>query len=141
MAIAYQHVREAPRPPSEARPGLPKELDAIVLKALNKNPLNRYQTAAEMRSDLVRALSGQAVQATPLMSRRRAHRADARGAHPASARRRIAAAAGSAGAVGARDGDWEPDGRRPVRSGCGASSASACCCVALLVGAIWLTLG
>ena len=38
-------------------------MDAIVLKALNKNPLNRYQTAAEMRSDLVRALSGQAVQA------------------------------------------------------------------------------
>ncbi len=68
VAIAYQHVREEPRAPSDVRPGLPKELDAIVLKALNKNPLNRYQTAAEMRSDLVRALSGQAVQATPVMS-------------------------------------------------------------------------
>jgi len=58
VAVAYQHVREAPKPPSETKPGLGKEMDAIVLKALNKNPLNRYQTAAEMRSDLVRALSG-----------------------------------------------------------------------------------
>ena len=68
VAIAYQHVREDPKPPSEANPQVPAELDAIVLKALNKNPLNRYQTAAEMRSDMVRALSGQAVHATPVMS-------------------------------------------------------------------------
>ena len=68
VAVAYQHVREDPKAPSEVKPGLPKELDSIVLKALNKNPLNRYQTAAEMRSDLVRALSGQAVHATPVMS-------------------------------------------------------------------------
>ena len=68
VAVAYQHVREDPKAPSDVKPGLPKELDSIVLKALNKNPLNRYQTAAEMRSDLVRALSGQAVHATPVMS-------------------------------------------------------------------------
>ncbi len=68
VAIAYQHVREDPKAPSAVKPGLPHELDSIVLKALNKNPLNRYQTAAEMRSDLVRALSGQAVHATPIMS-------------------------------------------------------------------------
>ncbi len=53
VAVAYQHVREEPKPPSTVKPGLPHELDAIVLKALNKNPLNRYQTAAEMRADLV----------------------------------------------------------------------------------------
>ena len=68
VAIAYQHVREDAKAPSEANKQVPHELDAIVLKALNKNPLNRYQTAAEMRSDLVRALSGQAVHATPVMS-------------------------------------------------------------------------
>src|SRR5450755_1165147 len=68
VAIADQQVREAPRPPSEAQPGVGREIDSIVLTALNKNPLNRYQSSAEMRSDLVRALSGQAVQATPLMS-------------------------------------------------------------------------
>jgi beta-lactam-binding protein with PASTA domain/predicted Ser/Thr protein kinase len=68
VAIAYQHVREDPKSPSDVNPQVPAELDAIVLKALNKNPLNRYQTAAEMRSDMVRALSGQAVHATPVMS-------------------------------------------------------------------------
>ena len=68
VAIAYQHVREDAKPPSEVNTDLPPALDAIVLKALNKNPLNRYQTSAEMRSDLVRALSGQAVHATPVMS-------------------------------------------------------------------------
>lgn len=68
VAVAYQHVKEDARPPSESQAGLPRELDAIVLKALNKNPLNRYQSAAEMRADLVRALSGQAVQATPVLT-------------------------------------------------------------------------
>jgi serine/threonine-protein kinase len=34
-------------------------LDAVVLKAMSKNPANRYQSAAEMRSDLVRVLNGQ----------------------------------------------------------------------------------
>jgi serine/threonine-protein kinase len=68
VAVAYQHVREEPRPPSAIVPSVTHELDAIVLKALNKNPMNRYQTAADMRSDLVRALSGQAVHATPVMN-------------------------------------------------------------------------
>ncbi len=68
VAVAYRHVREDPKAPSEVKPGLPRELDSIVLKALNKNPMNRYQTAAEMGADLVRALSGQAVHATPLMN-------------------------------------------------------------------------
>ena len=68
VAVAYQHVREVARPPSEIVAGLPRQLDAIVLKALSKNPLNRYQNATEMRTDLRRALSGQAVSATPVMS-------------------------------------------------------------------------
>ena len=63
VAIADQQVREAPQPPSEAQPGVGREIDSIVLTALTKNPLNRYQSSAEMRSDLVRALSGQVVQA------------------------------------------------------------------------------
>jgi predicted Ser/Thr protein kinase len=67
VAVAYQHVSEAPRPPSRSVPGLTGQIDAIVLKALNKNPLNRYQTAKEMRADLLRALAGQQVAATPLL--------------------------------------------------------------------------
>src|SRR5882762_6894595 len=54
VAVAYQHVREDPKPPSSVNPRVPPQLDAIVLKALAKNPINRYQSSAEMRGDLVR---------------------------------------------------------------------------------------
>jgi beta-lactam-binding protein with PASTA domain/predicted Ser/Thr protein kinase len=68
VAVAYQHVREEPRRPSEVNPSIPSALDAVVLKALSKNPLNRYQSAAEMRSDLVRVRNGQAPMAPLVMS-------------------------------------------------------------------------
>ncbi len=67
VAVAYQHVREDPRTPSSINPGVPPELDAILLKAMSKNPANRYQSAAEMRSDLLRAVAGQRVEATPVL--------------------------------------------------------------------------
>src|SRR5215212_9223912 len=67
VAVAYQHVREDPRLPSSINPLIPAELDAILLKAMAKNPANRYQSAAEMRNDLLRALAGQRVEATPVM--------------------------------------------------------------------------
>ncbi|MDQ5855594.1 MAG: Stk1 family PASTA domain-containing Ser/Thr kinase, partial [Actinomycetota bacterium] len=59
VAVAYQHVREDPIPPSHQNPDVSAAVDAIVLKAMSKNPANRYQSAAEMRSDLIRVLSGQ----------------------------------------------------------------------------------
>ncbi|WP_277680697.1 Stk1 family PASTA domain-containing Ser/Thr kinase [Saccharomonospora azurea] len=59
VAVAYQHVREAPNAPSESNPAVSPELDAVVLMALAKSTTERYQSAAEMRSDLVRTLSGQ----------------------------------------------------------------------------------
>jgi beta-lactam-binding protein with PASTA domain/predicted Ser/Thr protein kinase len=68
VAVAYQHVREEPRRPSEVNPSIPSALDAVVLKALSKNPLNRYQSSAEMRSDLVRVRNGQAPMAPLVMS-------------------------------------------------------------------------
>jgi eukaryotic-like serine/threonine-protein kinase len=58
VAIAYQHVRENPIPPSRVDPDVPAWADAIVLKAMAKSPADRYQTAAEMRADLQRAVSG-----------------------------------------------------------------------------------
>ena len=67
VAVAYQHVREDPKMPSSINPEIPPELDAILLKAMSKNPANRYQSAAEMRSDLLRAVAGQRVEATPVM--------------------------------------------------------------------------
>ena len=68
VAVAYQHVREDPRPPSELNPAVSPALDAVVLKALSKNPANRYQSAAEMRSDLVRVRSGQSPLAPAVLS-------------------------------------------------------------------------
>src|SRR6202034_1172061 len=65
VAIAYQHVREAPVPPSRIDPELPAWCDAIVLKAMEKDPADRYQSAGEMRNDIQRAVSGAPV-AAPL---------------------------------------------------------------------------
>ena len=68
VAVAYQHVREDPVPPSERYEGISPELDAVVLKALAKNPDNRYQTAAEMRADLVRVHNGEAPDAPKVLT-------------------------------------------------------------------------
>jgi beta-lactam-binding protein with PASTA domain/predicted Ser/Thr protein kinase len=68
VSVAYQHVREEPRVPSSVNREVPPEIDAIVLKALSKNPLNRYQSAQEMRADALRAVSGRPVMATPVMN-------------------------------------------------------------------------
>src|SRR6476660_1007567 len=68
VAVAYQHVRENATAPSSRVPGLPRALDSIVMKALAKNPLNRYQSAGEMRSDLQRALADQPVSAEAVMT-------------------------------------------------------------------------
>src|SRR3712207_1254261 len=67
VSVAYQHVREDPKLPSSINPAIPPELDAILMKAMSKNPANRYQSAADMRSDLLRAVAGQRVEATPVM--------------------------------------------------------------------------
>ncbi|MDZ4267160.1 MAG: Stk1 family PASTA domain-containing Ser/Thr kinase [Mycobacterium sp.] len=68
VAVAYQHVREDPVPPSERHSGISPELDAVVLKALAKNPENRYQTAAEMRADLVKVHSGETPDAPKILT-------------------------------------------------------------------------
>ncbi|MEU7994642.1 Stk1 family PASTA domain-containing Ser/Thr kinase [Micromonospora sp. NPDC049060] len=67
VSVAYQHVRETPPTPSDINPDVNPAVDAIVLKALSKNPLNRYQSAGEMRADLLRAAAGRPVMATPVL--------------------------------------------------------------------------
>ncbi len=68
VSVAYQHVREEARPPSELNPNVPDSVDAVIMKALAKNPENRYHSAGEMREDLIRAARGQAVMAPAVMS-------------------------------------------------------------------------
>lgn len=64
VAIAYQHVREEPVPPSQIDPQIPQWADAIVLKAMAKEADNRYQNATEFRQELQRVLQGQPVAST-----------------------------------------------------------------------------
>ncbi|MFV0494082.1 Stk1 family PASTA domain-containing Ser/Thr kinase [Mycobacterium sp.] len=68
VSVAYQHVREDPEPPSERNEDISTDLDAVVLKALAKNPENRYQTAAEMRADLVRVHNGETPEAPRVLT-------------------------------------------------------------------------
>jgi beta-lactam-binding protein with PASTA domain/tRNA A-37 threonylcarbamoyl transferase component Bud32 len=65
IAIIYQHVRENPVPPSQVDPEIPPWADAIVLKAMAKSPADRYQSAAEMRAGIERAMSGTPVSPSP----------------------------------------------------------------------------
>ena len=66
VAVAYQHVREDPEPPSSYDSSLDPRIDAVVLKAMAKGPANRYQSAAEFRDDCLRAAAGQDVMAAPV---------------------------------------------------------------------------
>jgi serine/threonine-protein kinase len=61
VAIAYQHVREQPQPPSAFNPDVPPALEAVILQAMAKLPKERYQTAEEFRADLERFAHGQPV--------------------------------------------------------------------------------
>jgi beta-lactam-binding protein with PASTA domain len=63
VAIAYKHVQEQPYPPSSVNPSVPASLEAIDMKLLEKDPVNRYPSAEDLRADLRRFLEGQPVSA------------------------------------------------------------------------------
>jgi serine/threonine-protein kinase len=54
VAIAYKQVAAQPRPPSEANPAVPPALDAVVLRAMAKDPAQRYVDADEFIAALQR---------------------------------------------------------------------------------------
>ncbi len=142
VATARQHLGEAPRPPSEERPEVPAELDAIVLMALTKDPLDRYQTAAEMRMDVVRALTGQQVHAlVPNPAEPEAQRTELMRPVPSTA------GGGGSPPLLAPPVRTEPPPEPDQGTAGGGSKrivgfvAIGVFCVALLVGAVWLTLG
>jgi eukaryotic-like serine/threonine-protein kinase len=58
IEIAMKHVNDLPAPPSALRPEIPVELDQIVLRALAKDPEERYQSAEEFIEDLERVEAG-----------------------------------------------------------------------------------
>lgn len=63
VAVAYQHVREEPSPPSSYDPEVTPAIDAVVLKSLAKSADQRYQSATEMRADIERVLDGRPTEA------------------------------------------------------------------------------
>ena len=63
VAVAGMHVRDSAPSPRQFNPGIPSDLEAVTMMALAKNPGQRYQTAEEMRSDLLRFSEGRPVQA------------------------------------------------------------------------------
>ena len=61
VEIAMKHLSAIPEPPSNIRPEVPHDLDAVVLRALAKNPDQRYDSAEEMDADLARIARGVSV--------------------------------------------------------------------------------
>ncbi len=58
LAVVYQHLNASPEPPSRLRPNIPTVLDAIVLRALAKDPAERYPQMDDFRGDLERFAAG-----------------------------------------------------------------------------------
>jgi len=52
VEIAMKHLADVPPAPSELRPDVPEDLDLVVVRALAKEPADRYQSAAAMDADL-----------------------------------------------------------------------------------------
>ncbi|HEX6953066.1 MAG TPA: Stk1 family PASTA domain-containing Ser/Thr kinase [Gaiellaceae bacterium] len=64
VEIAMKHLSATPQKPSELRSDIPPELDMVILRALAKDPDERYQSADEMEGDLERVTRGAPVAAT-----------------------------------------------------------------------------
>ena len=56
VSVALKHMQEEPVPPIELNPNIPEAVNKIILKALKKDPMERYQTSMELLQDLKEAL-------------------------------------------------------------------------------------
>jgi serine/threonine-protein kinase len=63
VAVASKHVRDLPVLPRQANPAVPPALEAVTMKAMAKNPDDRYGSAEELRADLLRFADGRPVEA------------------------------------------------------------------------------
>jgi len=58
LSIAMKHKGEIPKNPKQLSPGIPDDLSGVILKCLEKDKANRYQNAADIRSELERIEKG-----------------------------------------------------------------------------------
>jgi serine/threonine-protein kinase len=119
VEIAMKHLSTPPKPPSQLRPDIPRELDMVVIRALAKNPDERYQSADEMEGDLERVARGARVSATTADTATQVLRrpAAAAAAASATAATMIAPPPASAApppAVIAEEEEYEEGGDRPL---------------------------
>ena len=63
VAVASKHVRDTPVLPRAANPAVPAALEAVIMKAMAKDPDDRYRSAEELRADLLRFADGRPVEA------------------------------------------------------------------------------
>jgi len=61
VEIAMRHLSQAPEAPSARGPEIPRDLDLVVLRALAKEPADRYRNAGEMDRDLELVTRGESV--------------------------------------------------------------------------------
>ncbi len=66
VSVCHRHVFEPPRPPRSIRPDLSEPLERLILKALEKQSGDRYQSAADMLADLELVAAGQDIEYDPL---------------------------------------------------------------------------
>jgi len=131
VSVAYQHVREEARPPSQLNPDVSQAIDNIVAKSLAKRVDDRYESAADMRKDIERVLAGQPVAAPTAAT------SIVPGATTVSP---AAAAAAAATAVGGRRAlPPEPEDEQDGSGKWWALGALAVVLIAAIVGVLWFT--
>ncbi len=65
VSVALRHVNDIAPAPRSVNPAIPPALEAVILKAMLKDPARRYRSAEDMRQDLLRVVGGRSVAATP----------------------------------------------------------------------------
>lgn len=69
ISIGFKQIKDDPPTPRTFNPGIPEELERVILKALNKDPLERYHSCSELKQELQRAMQSPVRFVPPASSR------------------------------------------------------------------------